>query len=65
MNWDQIQGNWKEFKEKARQQWRALNDNDLDEINGNREQLEEKLTKYYGYAKDKARREVDNWFGRM
>jgi uncharacterized protein YjbJ (UPF0337 family) len=65
MNWDRIEGNWKQFKGKIKEQWGKLTDDELDEINGNREQLEGKLQKRYGYAKDEAKRDVDEWFKRM
>jgi uncharacterized protein YjbJ (UPF0337 family) len=61
MNWDSIEGNWKEFKGKAKQQWGKLTDDDLDVIEGRRDQLEGVLQKRYGYAKDQAQREVDAW----
>jgi uncharacterized protein YjbJ (UPF0337 family) len=64
MNWDRIEGNWKEFKGKAQQQWGKLTDDELDQIAGRREELEGKLQKHYGYAKDKARVEVDTWLNR-
>jgi uncharacterized protein YjbJ (UPF0337 family) len=64
MNWDRIEGNWKEFKGKAQQQWGKLTDDELDQIAGRREELEGKLQKHYGYAKDKARTEVDTWLTR-
>ena len=50
MNWDSIQGNWKEFKGKAKQQWGKLTDDDLDVIDGKRQELEGRLQKHYGYA---------------
>jgi uncharacterized protein YjbJ (UPF0337 family) len=65
MNWDRIEGNWKQFKGKVKEQWGKLTDDEIDEINGNREQLEGKLQKRYGYAKDEAKRDVDEWFKRM
>jgi uncharacterized protein YjbJ (UPF0337 family) len=30
MNWDRVEGNWKQFRGKARQQWAKLTDDDLD-----------------------------------
>jgi len=45
MNWDRIQGNWKEFKGKAKAQWGQLTDDDLSVIDGSREQLEGRLQK--------------------
>jgi uncharacterized protein YjbJ (UPF0337 family) len=65
MNWDRIEGNWKEFKGKAKTQWGKLTDDDLSVIDGRREQLEGTLQKHYGYAKDQARKEIDNWLSRQ
>ena len=36
-------------------------DDEITQMNGKREQLEGALQKRYGYAKDKAREEVDTW----
>ena len=65
MNWDRIEGNWKEFKGEAKAQWGKLTDDDLNVIDGHREQLEGRLQKYYGYAKDQAKKEIDNWLNRQ
>jgi uncharacterized protein YjbJ (UPF0337 family) len=61
MNWDQIQGNWKQFKGKAQQQWGELTDDDLDVVEGKREELAGRLQERYGYARDQAEREIDSW----
>lgn len=61
MDWDRIAGNWKQFAGKAKSKWGQLTDDELTEIAGNREQLEGILQERYGYAKDKARSEVDVW----
>ena len=37
-------------------------DDDLDVINGQREQLEGKIIERYGYAKDKAKKDIDDWY---
>ena len=63
MNWDMIKGNWKEYKGKAKRQWGELTDDDLDVINGSREELEGRLQKRYGYAKEKAAQAVNDWLG--
>jgi uncharacterized protein YjbJ (UPF0337 family) len=65
MNWDRIEGNWKEFKGKVKTQWGKLTDDDLDVIEGNRDQLEGRIQQQYGYDRDRARREVDDWMQRM
>lgn len=64
MNWDRIEGNWKEFKGKAKQQWGKLTDDDLTYIDGNRDELAGRLQQRYGYAKDRVDREIDNWMTR-
>ena len=61
MNWDRIEGNWKEFRGKVQQQWGKLTDDDLDVIEGRRDELEGVIQKRYGYAKDKSRAEIDRW----
>jgi uncharacterized protein YjbJ (UPF0337 family) len=65
MNWDRVEGNWKEIQGQAKQQWGKLTDDDLTVIHGRRDELEGKLQKHYGYAKDKVKAEVDNWLGNM
>ena len=65
MNWDRIEGGWKQFSGKVKEQWGKLTDDELTQINGNREQLEGRIQSRYGYAKDQARQEVDNWLGRQ
>ena len=54
MNWDRIEGNWKQFKGKAKEQWGKLTDDDLDVVEGKRDQLAGRLQERYGYAKDQA-----------
>jgi len=65
MNWDRVEGAWKEFRGKIKQQWGDLTDDELDKINGKREELEGQIQRRYGYAKDRARSEVDDWLKRM
>lgn len=43
MNWDQIEGKWKEMKGKARSSWGELTDDELDQIGGKKDQLVGKL----------------------
>lgn len=58
MNWDRIEGNWKQFKGKVKQQWGKLTDDHLDVISGNREELAGKLQEAYGVSKDEAERQI-------
>jgi uncharacterized protein YjbJ (UPF0337 family) len=61
MNWDQVQGNWLQAKGKIKQQWAKLTDDDIGRINGKQEELLGLLQQRYGYAKEQAQKEVDNW----
>ena len=61
MNWDRIEGNWKQLKGKAQVQWGKLTDDDFDVIAGKREQLAGKIQERYGVAKDVADKQVSDW----
>ena len=61
MNWDQVQGKWKQMKGAAKTRWGKLTDDDLDVIAGNRDQLVGRIQERYGIAKDEAQRQVDEW----
>ena len=63
MNWDRIEGNWKQFTGKVKENWGDLTDDDIAMVNGKREALEGRLQARYGYAKDKAKAEIDDWLG--
>ena len=58
MDWDIIEGNWKQFKGHVKEKWGKLTDDHLDEIAGKREQLSGKLQESYGITEDQAEREV-------
>ena len=61
MNWDQIQGKWKQLKGEIQSRWGKLTDDEIDWIDGNREKLVGKLQEKYGYAKEEAEREADEF----
>ena len=61
MNWDRIEGNWKQFKGKAKEKWAKLTDSDLAYVNGQRDQLLGRIQERYGIAKDQAERQVKEW----
>jgi uncharacterized protein YjbJ (UPF0337 family) len=43
MGWNRIEGNWKHFKGKVKEQWGHLTNDHLEKIAGRREQLEGKI----------------------
>lgn len=65
MNWDRIEGSWKQFRGKAKSKWGALTDDELTRIAGRQDQLVGKLQERYGYSRDQARREVQQWASQL
>jgi uncharacterized protein YjbJ (UPF0337 family) len=61
MNWDQVAGKWKEFKGQVKQKWAKLTDDDLELIAGKRDEMAGRLQQRYGYAKEQAEKEVDEF----
>lgn len=61
MNWDQVQGKWKQLKGSAKEKWGDLTDDDLTQIEGSRDKLVGKVQEKYGLAKEAAEKEVDSW----
>ena len=61
MDWNRIEGNWKQFKGKIKEQWGNLTDDDLDKVAGRRDQFEGMIQQRYGISKDEARKKVDDW----
>lgn len=64
MDWNRIEGNWKQLKGEAQRQWGKLTDDELDEIEGNRQKLAGKIQEHYGKTKDEVERELDRWAAR-
>jgi uncharacterized protein YjbJ (UPF0337 family) len=61
MNWDQIEGMWKQSMGKVKVKWGKLTDDDLTVINGKKEQLVGKIQERYGMKKDAAEKQVDDF----
>ncbi len=61
MNWDQVEGKWKEMKGSVKQKWGKLTDDDLNYINGSRDQFLGRLQQRYGIAKEQAQEQLDSW----
>jgi uncharacterized protein YjbJ (UPF0337 family) len=65
MEWNQIEGNWKQFMGQARQQWGKLTDDDMEKIAGKRTELSGRLQERYGIKKEEADRQIDEWMRRV
>lgn len=61
MNWDIVEGSWKELSGKAKARWGQITGDDWATINGKREEIAGLVQKRYGRAKEEAEREVDDW----
>jgi len=61
MNWDILQGKWKQITGQLKQKWAKLTDDDISLIGGKKDQLVGKIQEHYGYAKDEAEKEVDDF----
>ena len=65
MNWDQIEGKWKQLKGSAKERWGKLTDDDLDVIAGKQQQLQGKVQERYGISKEEAAKQVRDWTNAM
>ncbi|WP_322895808.1 MULTISPECIES: CsbD family protein [unclassified Yoonia] len=61
MNWDIIQGKWKQMTGSAKEKWGELTDDDLSQVDGKRDQLAGKIQEKYGVTKDEAEKQIDDW----
>jgi uncharacterized protein YjbJ (UPF0337 family) len=65
MNWDQIEGSWRQLKGKVRSRWGKLTDDDVEAIAGKKDELLGRLQKHYGYQKAQAEKEVDSFLNEI
>jgi uncharacterized protein YjbJ (UPF0337 family) len=61
MNKDQLQGKWHQMKGEVKNQWGKLTDDDLEQVSGNLEKLVGLVQERYGYARERAQKEVDDF----
>ena len=65
MNWDQVEGKWKQYSGKVQEKWGKLTDSDLQVIKGRRDQLVGKIQSSYGISKDEADKQLRDWESRL
>ena len=61
MNWDRVEGNWKQMTGTVKEQWGKLTDDTLTEVGGQRDQLVGKIQEAYGISRDEADQQVKDW----
>lgn len=64
INWDTIKGQWKQLSGEARKQWGQLTDSDWERFGGEKDKLLGGLQERYGWTREQAEREVDDFFNR-
>ena len=64
MNWNQIEGNWEQFKGKAQTQWGKLTGEDLEDLPINKKKMSGKIQAAYGKTQEEADREIDDWMSK-
>lgn len=63
MNWDIVQGNWTQWKGRLKEKWGDLTDDDIQMLDGKKDQLAGKLQERYGIAREDAEKQLDDWAG--
>lgn len=61
MNWNVIEGNWKQVAGGLKEKWGDLTGDDIDRLDGSREQLAGLLQEKFGWAEVEAERQIDEW----
>ena len=65
MNWDQVEGMWKQLQGKAKEKWGKLTDDDFDVIRGQHQQLVGTIQERYGVAKEVAIQQADEFLASL
>ncbi len=65
VNSDILKGNWKQVKGQAQKTWGKLTNDDVDQVQGDYQKLVGKLQEKYGYTKEQASSEVDQFLSKM
>lgn len=58
MNWDQVEGKWKEMAGGVKERWGKITDDELTVIGGKRDKLAGIIQKKYGLAKEAAEEQI-------
>ncbi len=61
MNWDQIEGKWKQLTGSARERWGKFTDDDVQTLTGKKDNLVGKIQERYGLAREEAEKQADAW----
>jgi uncharacterized protein YjbJ (UPF0337 family) len=65
MNWDRIQGEWKQLSSQVRAKWAKLTDEDMKIVSAKKDALVGKVQERYGILRDEAEKQVDEWISKL
>ena len=65
MNWDRIQGEWKQMTSQIKSRWAKLTDEDLANVSAKKDQLVGKIQERYGVLRDEAEKQVEEWLSKL
>jgi len=65
MNWDRIQGEWKQLTSNVKGKWAKLTDDDVNLIGAKKDALVGKIQERYGILRDEAEKQVDEWVSKL
>ena len=61
MNKDILKGKWNQYKGEAKKKWGEFTDDELDQLNGEKDIIVGKIQEKYGKSKEEAEKEFDDW----
>ncbi len=59
MNKDTMEGKWRQFKGKIKEEWNELTDDEIEAAEGRTEYLAGKIQERYGIEREEAKRKLD------
>jgi uncharacterized protein YjbJ (UPF0337 family) len=65
MNWNQVEGQWKQLTSQVKSRWAKLTDDDVMTLGAKKDMLVGKIQERYGILKDDAEKQVDEWLGKL
>ena len=61
MNKDILKGKWNQYKGEAKKKWGEFTDDELDQLNGEKDIIVGKIQEKYGKSNEEAEKEFDDW----
>lgn len=61
MNWDIIGGKWEQLKGSVKETWGDLTDDEITQMNGDRDKMSGKLQERYGWTKEEVDEKMNDW----